>query len=289
MLAMGREFDDALNDCLERIAAGEAIQDSAGRYPKYMRELVPLLEAAATTMKVAASASYPAAARERGRASLIRAAAERAAGRPRRQSWLWHPARRPIAIGLAVVLVATFAAGGTTWASSNSVPGDPLYWVKTTKENLSLKIPRSDEARAQAHAKLANVRGQELRRLAERGKFRESEKLVVRLRHHLNVSAMYAGIMLPVNRIEMPVRPTRLQATRSAMGLRTSLERDVDVLRAGLLELMRIAPLDHRNKVRVLMRRSDLGYRIVIQAMYTDDPHKRSLFWIIEPSKSPSR
>ena len=38
-----------------------------------------------------------------------------------------------------------------TMASSESVPGDTLYWVKRTKESISLMIPQSDMSRAERH------------------------------------------------------------------------------------------------------------------------------------------
>ncbi len=43
-------FEDALNDCLDRMAEGEDINRCTARYPEYSGELACLLEAAQSTM-----------------------------------------------------------------------------------------------------------------------------------------------------------------------------------------------------------------------------------------------
>ena len=40
---MSRDFDDILNDCLERVARGEGLQQCMESYPEYREELAPLL------------------------------------------------------------------------------------------------------------------------------------------------------------------------------------------------------------------------------------------------------
>ena len=75
-----------------------------------------------------------------------------------------------IVLGFALVLMTAVAAGGTTIASADSVPGDPLYWVKTTKESITLRMNSSDMAKAQTHARLAGERGDEMRKLISNGR-----------------------------------------------------------------------------------------------------------------------
>ena len=111
---------------------------------------------------------------------------------------------RPIAIGVGAILLLVTGAGVATAASSDSVPGDSLYWVKTTKESIQLRLPRSDASRAEAYAHLATVRGGEMRRLVERGRFADAESLMKRMNHHLRRSAMYAGVDVSP-RPEMPI------------------------------------------------------------------------------------
>ena len=56
--------------------------------------------------------------------------------------------------------VLVFAAFGSiaTVAADDTVPGDTLYWVKLTKENVMLAFSRSDNGKAQTHAELAGER-----------------------------------------------------------------------------------------------------------------------------------
>ena len=275
---MSREFDEALNDCLERIASGEGIQQCASRYPDHSRELVPLLRAATTTMGVAASPSYSPEARARGLSRLMQAATQSGQPKRHRLPFFRRPLAKPLVIGFAAVLLTALAAGGTTMASSNSVPGEPLYWVKTTKESLSLKMPRSDEAKARAHANLASERGKELRRLIVRGRMGDAELVVVRLRNHLNQSATYVGLRVTPPPVEVPIWPTRPGLSRGARELGASLERDGVALRAALSELIRGAPPGQQRRVRQLMDRSDRGYRLLIQALRIENSPQRSRF-----------
>ena len=287
---MSKEFDNILNDCLERMTAGEDIQECIGRYPQHEQELGPLLIAAAATMRAAATPSYRPEARARGLDRLTQALAQE--GAPRRRgvpALLRRLAVRPVAVGFAAALLAVVAAGGTTVASSDSVPGEPLYWVKTTKENLSLKIPRSDMSKARAHAHLASVRSGEMRRLIARGRFKAAEQSGRRLTRHLNASAVYARVAVLPNPNEMPVLPVVLRSTRNSLELRTELERDDRLMRSQMVELMgKISP-GQRHRVRLLRRRSELGYRILIDALYADESAGPSPFWRTQPSPARDR
>jgi hypothetical protein len=160
-------------------------------------------------------------------------------------------------------------AGVTTAASSDSVPGDTLYWVKTTKESIQLRIPRSDANRAEAYAHLATVRGSEMRRLVERGRFADAESVMKRMNRHLGRSAVYAGVDVSP-RPEMPI-VFRGGVRTSARGrLRASLERDSRRMRAEMHSMLRDLPPAQRQFVQNFMRRSELGYRFMIYALRQD-------------------
>ena len=63
---MSRNFDDILNDCLERVSKGEDVQQCVRRYPEHADELFPLLRLAAVTTQAAHSTSHSAEAKARG-------------------------------------------------------------------------------------------------------------------------------------------------------------------------------------------------------------------------------
>ncbi len=272
-----REFEDVLNECLERVAAGDDVHRCASSYPEHEEELLPLLTVAAAMQAVSTPPSA-AQAKARGFVRFSQADADRRARKRRAFPALLRPIAKPLIVAFAAVAVTAVAAGGTTVASSNSVPGDPLYWVKTTRESISLRIiPRSDVSTAKVYARLAEERGKEMRKLIEMGRIGAAEDLAVRMRKHLNASATFVGVVVPEHRGEM--RPPRIDDARE---LRSSLERGGSRLRAALSRLMQDMPPENRLRVQRVMRQSELRYRMLINALYAGDAPERTPFGRIE-------
>ena len=287
---MSRDLDNAFNDCLERMSSGEDIQQCVGRYPKYREELLPLLQTAMATEQVASEATYRADAKARGLSRLMEALNDRGVPRKRGVSFFFlRPLARPVAMGLGALLLVGFAAGGTAVASSNSVPGDTLYWVKTARENISLRFPQSDMERAQAHAVLAHERGEEMRSLVAKGKLVSAERVARRMGRHLNKSANYSGVFFTGNPNETVVRPMSMRRMPRAMALQAMLQRDGGALRAELTQLIKQMPPGRQRRVQRMMHRSDLRYRILIDALNANRSSQRLPFWRIDPSGSASR
>ncbi len=276
------DLDDILDDCLRRLANGEGVAACAGRYPDQGDALVPLLQTAAATMKAASSVSYRPEAKARGLRRLAAALADREASRRRRFSWLgWRPlVARPLLMGLVAVALVAGTGFGAGVLSSDSVPGDPLYWVKTKKEDISLMMPKSDMSKAKEHLHLASVRGQEMRELMDRGRFDEAEWLIGRMTGHLNNCAFLVGVTIPTNPIEMPFRPP--SSHQDVYELVTRLQRDGAMLRSGFERQLLLVPPSERRRMKQLIGRSELNYRVFITALGSDGPSPR-LFWITEP------
>ena len=291
---MNRNFDDILNDCLERIASGESIQQCVGRYPELAADLVPLLSMASATSRAAHDTPYAATARARGLSRMTQAlAAGRAAPRRRAPMFSWIPSllRRPLAkpllVAFAALMVTAIAAGGTTMASSNSVPGEPLYWVKTTKENITLRFPRSDMGRSEEHARLASVRGDEMHRLMAQGNYREAEKVVLRVKEHLNHSAAYAGIMILINPVEMPGSvPGQVTGAPQISELKTLLERNDQAHSNRRSSMLEDTPSEQRLKAQMIMGQYALWHRMLIVALEGDGPGSGHLFFVVIPPGS---
>ena len=283
---MSTAFEDILNDCLERMAAGEDPGRCVVRYPEHADELEPLLATAATMSRAAESAVVRPEARAAGLARLNRAIAARGARRRSRLPFLSWPLTRPAALGFVLVLVLLFAvaAGGTTMASEDSVPGDPLYWVKTTRETITLRMNNSDMARAQTHARLAGERGEEIHKLIVIGKTGEAEELVERMERHLEECASLAGVTLPDVQAEMPHGYSFVRTT-SIVEIRTSLEHDGVVIRERMLQVWSEAPPSQKPMVQHMLWRILLRYHLFIGALTDDTPAGRP-FWIVQPSSS---
>ena len=269
---MNREFNDALSDSLDRLVRGEDIQECLRLHEKYADELDPLLRIAQTTMRAAEQIRPDATAKTRNFQSFSDAVTARAQT-PRKErglSWLsrlWTPVARPVAVAVVSLVVFATGIGATTVAASNSVPGEPLYWVKTTRENLEQRIPRSDMGRANYQAKLAQVRGDEMRKLIERRKFTRAARSMERINHHLNHSARYAGVTITVNPVEMPFKPTALIGPANTNRLRARLEQDREVFRVKVRYILANLRPEDRRRAEHYFRRAELRYWLLINAM----------------------
>ena len=265
-------FDNILNDCLERMASGESVAECLARYPEHADELAPLLRMGRATLEVSRRAA-PAPANEakaRGLARMqtaLEAERQRHGRRWRLPRVFWGPISTPIAAAFAVVFVAIVAAGGTTVASADSIPGEPLYTFKSMRETVEERIARSDEHKARVHAKLARERGREMRELIVRGRIYEAEVMSFRLRHHLNESANRMGVVVPSHFIEMPRIVAHNKRNKGAEALRQKLSHDEAYIKGQLTAAVEHVPEPHKRRVWRLMHQSDMGYRVVIVAL----------------------
>ena len=282
---MNQEFSEALNDCLDRLVQGEEIRECLRRYPQQASELEPLLHVALATIRAAEEAKPSPEAKARNFMRFSEAVQSRSARPERRLSWLsfrWLPLARPVAVGLASILVFVLGAGVATAASSESVPGEPLYWVKTTREMVEQKMPRSDDDRANYEASLAQVRGKELGKLVERGHFTRADITMRRMNDHLVRSARYAGVTVSVNPVEMPFKPPALIGQIKAEQLVQRLEQDRELFRAKVRHVLpRLNPQDRRRAEQVF-RRTELGYWLLIHAMKTTSPYSSRPYLVFQ-------
>ncbi len=267
-----RQFNDQLNDCLERLARGEGLEACAASYPDNKEELLPLLRVAAATMHVASTATSRSEAKARGLARLNHALAEGGVPQPRR--WLQWPrlVPRPVAAGLAAVMMTSALAVGAGAASASSVPGEPLYRVKTMKEDISMMMPKSEVAKARQHFSLARERGREVSVLVGRGKMDMADQHVVFVTWHLNQSAVLLGVRMSLTPMEMPARSVQPRFREYAPELKQRLERDGLIIRALFNSRMRSLPPDEQDHVRALMHRWELSYRGLMAALEAGPP-----------------
>ena len=63
---------------------------------------------------------------------------------------------------MAILLVVCLVGGGTVFAASGSMPDSPLYPVKLATEHVQLALTFSDIGKAEANARLADKRVQEI-------------------------------------------------------------------------------------------------------------------------------
>ena len=275
------DISDVLDECLDRMANGESIESCAGRYPERRAELVPLLKTAAMTVNAATAVSYDPAAKQRGLRRLMEAADRKSAARSGAFSWLrWKPA---LAVGLSAAVLMTATAWGTTMASSESVPGDTLYWVKRTKESISLMIPQSDMSRAEKHVGLAVERGEEMGKLVIRGRYSDAERHVLQVEYHISMTAGTVGIHGPTS-MEMPaVIDVKIIDRRTVTHLHARISRDRERLYVGLLQVREELPPDARHQFDMLRLRSEQRFRTILATLNGQGSPIWGPIWVAEP------
>ena len=275
------DISDVLDECLDRMANGESIESCAARHPERRAELVPLLKTAAMTVNAATAVSYDPAAKQRGLRRLMEAAGRKSAARSGAFSWLrWKPA---LAVGLSAAVLMTATAWGTTMASSESVPGDTLYWVKRTKESISLMIPQSDMSRAEKHIGLAVERGEEMGKLVIRGRYSDAEQHVLQVEYHISMTAGTVGIHGPTS-MEMPaVIDVKIIDRRTVTHLHARISRDRERLYVGLMQVREELPPDARHQFDMLRLRSEQRFRTILATLNGQGSPIWGPIWVAEP------
>ncbi len=182
---MTKRFDDILNECVEQVLWGESVEQCLLRYPEQAAELEPLLRVALAARKASSVVEPRAEFKERARYEVQSQlhSKERKAEAEKTTRVGWIPRWVVAAACLALVLV--FAGGGTVAASSDSVPGDTLYAVKTAAEQVRLRLTFSEAAKARLQARFAERRVQEMARLAKKGRTGQLESLATKFTAHL--------------------------------------------------------------------------------------------------------
>ena len=120
------DLSTALNDCIDRLAKGQSLEDCLHTYPDHAQELRPMLEAGFLVRHTRVSPGEIAQAKDRVRFQLEEHRRERRSIRP---------------IGLArisgsMLIVTLLVAVGLGLLAENSLPGDLLYGVKRLTENV---------------------------------------------------------------------------------------------------------------------------------------------------------
>lgn len=180
---MNNKLYDALEICLREIENGVTLENVLARFPDLAAELRPILKASVKARKLnMASAPSPEAIR-RGRAKLLQRASEMREAKV-------APRRRVIPIfqrlALSLGLTATFLLSGTglVGASATALPGENLYPVKRTWEDLQLFFIFDKDARDAVQSQFETERLHEVNELLAEG------------RHEV---IQFAGVFMQVN------------------------------------------------------------------------------------------
>ncbi len=198
-----KEFDDILNECLERLSKGETTEKCLASHPEHAAELEPLLRTALVARK--ASTIMPSADfRSRARLQFRQALFE--AGQPKPHHFFgWQPRWATVAIAVLILVVA---GSGTIAAANNAMPDEALYPVKLTAERVQVALTPSDAGKAQVYAQLADKRVAEIIKMANKGKPEQVEKTTERLDTNLKKVAKLATPEGKAATLQAPAAPS---------------------------------------------------------------------------------
>ena len=170
---MNREFDEALQSCLDLIRGGrETIDSVVALYPEYADELRAQLEIA-TWLTSAGNSLNP-------RPGFVSASRRRLVSRIQQESRSPLPvpltwgerlgqlfsAQKLAPVGFVLVLMlGLFVSGTVVSASQKAIPGDTLYSVKLTLEQIALATSLDDKSDAELQIQFVENRLTEVQAL----------------------------------------------------------------------------------------------------------------------------
>ncbi len=165
---MAISIDEALTNCLEKMVDQDSsIEDCAGLYPQYEDELVGLLTLIYSLNSLD---------QIKPRTKFVEHASERLVSKLPDRNISYQEKTRPIRskrrrklqfnfgavrIVAVIVLVMSFFTGGTAFAADYAAPGDVLYGLDLTLEQLQLDLAPNPEASAKIRLEIAAERLEE--------------------------------------------------------------------------------------------------------------------------------
>jgi hypothetical protein len=168
---------EVLEICLQEIDRGDSIETVLFRYPEYADELRPILEGSINARSMAITAPS-AEVVQRNRAKVLKHAAqmrEREAQAKSSSRRIWFASLRRVAVTLVVVAILFVSGTGLVRAASTTLPGDNLYPVKRTWEDMLVLFTFNLQQREALEIEHENERLQELRAVFSSGRSAEVE------------------------------------------------------------------------------------------------------------------
>lgn len=187
---------EALEMCLQDIEQGADIDTVLFRYPDLADELRPILEASRNASSLAVPVPSVEVVRRNRARVLQRAAQMRESRRSSRRIWL--VSLRRVVVTLAVVTILFVSGTGLVRAASTTVPGDQLYPVKRTWEDVLVLFAFNSQQRDALEVEHENERIQELQEVFAEKRSVEVE-FAGRVTSQNGTSWMIAGVPVVIS------------------------------------------------------------------------------------------
>jgi hypothetical protein len=165
------DLEAILDECLHGMSTrAETIERCLQRYPQHAGQLAPLIQVA-DRIREASHPTLSVSATKAVEQRLLKRATELRQSEAKSSCWSFPFSLRPlgtVAAMLIVVLALVLAGGGgIVYASTDSLPGSPLYGVKRAAEQAQLFLAPAGTKRVELHIKFAQRRLEEVQALAE--------------------------------------------------------------------------------------------------------------------------
>jgi hypothetical protein len=160
---------DALEICLQEIEKGADLETVLRLYPDLADELRPILETSVKARNLAAADPAPDVLR-RGRARVLQQAAQMREAKAQTSRRLWTVPLRRTLVSLAVIVALFLSSTNLVRAATTTLPGDNLYPVKRTWEEVLVLFTFNMQARQQLEVEHENERLEELYELFAEGR-----------------------------------------------------------------------------------------------------------------------
>jgi hypothetical protein len=227
-----------LEICLQELENGVDLEAVLARYPDLVSELRPILKASVIAKSMAVPAPSPDAVR-RGRAKLLQHASEMREAKvsPRKRM---IPFFQRLAISFAMTALLLSSGTGLVSASSSALPGENLYPVKLTWENVRLFFTFNEEYRETLEYTFEDERLHEVNELLVEGRRQTIQFSGIYM--EVNGITYVSGIHIVI--LDTSILPTEplLNGMAVAVTGHTNSEGFVDVESIGLLPTGSVVP-----------------------------------------------
>ncbi len=185
-MTASNDFDGVLQICLDQLVDGQqSIDDVLAKFPDQSLELRPLLESALWFRSQRSELVFPQARLLNTRQTLMRQIKKesRSETLENRKSktginWSWRslqPFLLRFSVGLLICALLAGFGGGVALASQNTIPGDTIYPVKTSIEQIHLLLTPSPEDKQALLLQFSETRLQEAEQCALKQRYQGIE------------------------------------------------------------------------------------------------------------------
>ena len=173
------------------------------------------------------------------------------------------------ATALAIILVLSFAGGGSIIAATNSMPDNPLYPVKLITEQVRINLAQSELERAEVYTELADRRVTEIIYLATKGDAGRVDELTQQLDKELVMLASLSPAITSDSSEKILLAPAPGAAPTPVPEAAQEAEAEVALSRAETA----ISPEENdQAKLRLIIAHNAVGHPAALRAELENTP-----------------